>query len=299
MLNKKPIFVIAFTRGGSNILVNLIRSHPDVCSPRRETQQVFKGKPEEPVSVKLDKAKNYLPIKVLQKEDIFSPSMWTDRKPVAPLIKTFVDRTLYYEKMKATSIFHNYYKFEDVRYQKSEIKDSRLICKNVDGLIFLTGLFAEMYPDATFIALVRNGLAVCEGHIRRGKNPAEIAHKYNLGCQRMIEDSNRIQNYHIIRFEDIFENPQTSLEKIYAWAGLDLNQVEKIRLETKAATRSDGTRAHVKGAAQKTLAWYPKDEFQSHFVAGVNDNQINRLSEDDKKTILAHAGETLRHFSYV
>ena len=44
MLNKRPIFIIGFARGGTNIILNLLRSHPDVCSPRGETDQVFRGK---------------------------------------------------------------------------------------------------------------------------------------------------------------------------------------------------------------------------------------------------------------
>ena len=50
MFNQKPIFIVAFARGGSNILLNLLRSHPEVCSPRGETHEVFRGKGDDPVA---------------------------------------------------------------------------------------------------------------------------------------------------------------------------------------------------------------------------------------------------------
>jgi hypothetical protein len=43
MLNTAPIFVNAFARGGSMILVNLLLSHPNVCCPSGETHKVFRG----------------------------------------------------------------------------------------------------------------------------------------------------------------------------------------------------------------------------------------------------------------
>lgn len=43
MLNKKPLFINAFARGGSNILMNLLMSHPGVCVSNGETHKVFKG----------------------------------------------------------------------------------------------------------------------------------------------------------------------------------------------------------------------------------------------------------------
>ncbi len=41
MLNRKPIFIVAFVYGDSNIPQNLLRTHPDVCSPRDELNGTF------------------------------------------------------------------------------------------------------------------------------------------------------------------------------------------------------------------------------------------------------------------
>ena len=43
MLNREPIFIQGFARGGSNIIMNLLLSHPGVCLSNGETDKVFKG----------------------------------------------------------------------------------------------------------------------------------------------------------------------------------------------------------------------------------------------------------------
>jgi len=300
MLNKNPIFIVAFSRGGSNILLNFLRSHPHVCSPRGETQEVFKGKGKvEPFQARLDKAINYLPIRALQKEDIFSLDLWKKREAVGQFKKFLIDRILYKEKLKALDPSQNYYKAENLPYALEEIKESRLLCKNLDGLIFLTDMFYEMYPDATFIALVRNGLAVCEGHIRRGADSADIARKYEMGCQKIIEDSRQLPNYHVIRYEDIIANPEKCLERICFWADLDLSLVNKIRMETKPVIQANGQHSYVHGKNRKTLVWYDRDKFWTHFVEDANENQINRLTAAETKTILRCASGSLKFFSYI
>jgi Sulfotransferase family len=46
--DKAPIFVIGFLRGGTDILMNLLASHPDTRFVGRETHMVFYGKAKEP-----------------------------------------------------------------------------------------------------------------------------------------------------------------------------------------------------------------------------------------------------------
>ena len=46
-------------------MLHILRSHPDVCSPRGETNQVFYGKPDEPFLTRLSKILRYVPIMLL------------------------------------------------------------------------------------------------------------------------------------------------------------------------------------------------------------------------------------------
>jgi hypothetical protein len=160
MLNKKPVFIVAFAYGGSNLLLNMLRSHPDLCSPRGELNEVFKGKLDEPLSTRLAKAARYLPCVIAERADIFGFNDWEPRRPFKRITQRIVDRVLFDEKLRARAKSQNYYRDENAVYTPQEIAAARLLSKNLGGLIFLTPVFSRMYPDATFFGLVRNGFAV-------------------------------------------------------------------------------------------------------------------------------------------
>ena len=310
MLNQKPIFIVGFQRGGSNILLNLLRSHPDVCVPRGETQQVFKGvrwHREWPWTI-LAKRARYLPIRRNEGRDIFDIEDWTPRERWSEESQRRIDRIFYSEKQKARSPNQNRYKSEGVDYTRAELADSRLLTKNLNGLIFLSPEFARMYPDATFVALIRNGLAICEGHIRRGFEVESIARQYQAGCRQILRDVEELPNYHIFRFEDLMADPASALSAIYDCAGLDLGEVSQIRLEDKPVVTRSGERKLTSSDSRlklfatrfrpKQLLWYGVDSFSDHFHTGVNKNQIKRLDPRDREVILRHCGETLERLGY-
>lgn len=310
MLNQKPIFIVGFARGGSNILLNLLRSHPGVCSPRGETHQVFKGIRwhREPPWTILAKRWRYRAIRRLEGRDVFDVDDWTPRPPFSPETRRRVDRILYEDKLKARSTNQNRFKSQGVPYTRDELAASRLLCKNLNGLIFLSEELSRMYPDATFVALVRNGLAVCEGHIRRGWEAERIARRYRDGAQRILEDAERLPGYHIFRFEDLLADPLGSLRAIYRAADLDLTEVRQIRLEDKPVVTGSGERRLLHGGGPlalftgrfrpKRLLWYDVDTFAEHFDPGVNRHQIRRLAERDRDVVMHHCGETLARLGY-
>lgn len=290
---------MGFTRGGSNLLLNLLRSHPNVCSPRGETQEVFRGKSTEPYSVRLAKRLRYLPILMLQKQDVFSIYLWEPRKELSLISKKIIDHILYYDKIKALNPDQNLYKWKNTKYKIAEIFEARILCKNLNGLIFMTKDFAKMYPDSTFIALIRNGFAVCEGQLRRGHDLNAISQKYNLGCQQMIKDSQKIPNYFIFRFEDILINPYSTLNKIYKVSKLDIKEVKQIRLQTKKTIDKRGQHHLQKGIKEKTVIWYKVNNFGRHFNLDVNENQMKQLKNEHRSIILKNCRDSLEYFGYI
>ncbi len=299
MLNKRPIFITAFAYGGSNILLNLLRSHPDVCSPRGELNEVFKGRLEEPMRTRIVKMLRYLPCMLAEGRDIFRFNSWEPRRPFKSFTQKQVDKILFDDKLRATGTNQNKYKSENELYTKEEIAQARLLSKNLDGLILCSIEFSRMYPDAVFFGLVRNGYAVSEGHLRRGHKVEKIAKHYDVGCKQMLEDVKRIPNYHIIKYEDIIADPLASLKKIYQLAGLDIGKVKKVRLEAKKVIEADGSHQVVQKRGWKDLVWYPLEEFPKHFRADANENQIKRLTQEQKDAITRLAEPSLRHFGYL
>ena len=293
MLNKKPIFIVGLSRGGSSIILNVLRSHPGVCSPRGETNQVFYGKPDESLNTRVSKIFRYLPIMIRQREHLFSPHVHRKRRPLSPQNMEAIDRVLFREKLLAIDDTQNRYRAEGVEYTVEEIREARLLCKNLDGLVFTTPLFASMYPDATFFGLVRNGLAVCEAHIRRGISASAYGKLYAHVCGQLATDARRLPNFHVVRYEALTNETIDTAQQIFKLAGLDGNRVEKYRL----VVGNEGDQQRTGGTASN-LAWYSPQEFAETIATGIDEEQIRRLSPKDRDDFLKEAGNVMEILGY-
>jgi len=291
MLNRNPIFIVGLSRGGSSVMLNIFRSHPDVCSPRGETQEVFGGKGNEPLATQLAKRLRYLPVVFRQGEDVFSMRRFRPRRPLRPQSGERIDRVLFEEKLRATDTTQNRYKSEGVEYTPEEIRCTRLLCKNLDALAFTTELFADMYPDATFFGLVRNGLAVCEGHVRRGGSAEGYGRLYAAVAGRIAADAERLDNFHIVRYETLTTDTLETVADVFAKSRLDPTAVEKFRLVV-----GDGART---GGSAERLEWYTPEAFAEVVAPRFNEEQIRKLPGAARDAFLRHAGDAMRQLGYL
>ena len=96
----------------------------------------------------------------------FNQWNFRDRKKVSSKTISFIDEKLY--EMKLSTKVHNdmKFKYENVEYNLDEIRKSRIVIKNNNGLIYLTNLFREIYPDSIFLSLVRSPASLYESHLR-------------------------------------------------------------------------------------------------------------------------------------
>jgi hypothetical protein len=298
MLNKAPIFVNGFKYGGTNLIMNLLASHPDVCLLSGETQCVFNSSGGRHRLDKWSRRLFYRPIKLSSGKKVFHNTKDIDTpRRLAPFMKPYVDLFFFIDKITADK---NEYKSENVRYSREEVRKSRFLAKNVNGLVLASDLFSEMYPDATFIALVRNGLALCEGFMRRGWTAAESGRMYETVCRKMIEDSRKIPNYHLVRFEDMVRDPLGFMKKIYSFAGLDEGRVAKVRLQAKRSMNKDGTRSYTFGGSKdRETHWFPVEEIRNYFRGDVNKNQIEQLGAGDREIFLQQAGSSMEKLGYL
>jgi hypothetical protein len=298
MRNRRPIFLLGFARGGTNLVLNLLRSHPEVCSPRGETHEVFRGKPTEPAAVRRAKRLRALPIRLLERRDVFDAGDWTPRPRLRALSRRWIDRILHAEKLRAREDGQNRWKAEGVEYTAEELARARLLCKNVNGLILCSRALAGIWPDASFVALVRDGRAVCEGQVRRGLTLAEAARRYEIGCRAIARDAEALPHYHVLRYEDLVASPQETLKRLYEAVDLELDAVPKLRLETKGVIDVDGVHRIVLGAGEKRLLWYDRNDFGRHLRRDANVNQLARLSDAEKEQIAVRCAWSLAHFGY-
>ncbi len=298
MLNKRPIFINAFARGGSNILMNLLLSHPQVCLTSGETQKVFKGTRWDPLWRKIKKRVCYdYPIRLVVGQDVFGAGLLEPRKPVPLVVQRYVDRILYFGRFTAMIDSHNLYKFEGTPYTKQELAKCRLLTKGLSGLVYTVEVFREMYPDATFFGLIRNGLAVCEGNIRRGVTAVKFAQTYKAVVEKMLECNAQMPNYHLVRYEEMVKDPLRVLHRLYELAELDVRELQKVRLQSKAVMDRHGKHDLLRGSNRQVF-WYNLAELGELIKPDINQHQIRQLRAGDKMKFLSIAGKTMEEVGY-
>jgi hypothetical protein len=276
---RDPIFVIGFQRGGTNILTNLVASHPQIRMLGRETHQVFYGKAREPLA-KWKRRLLYSPILLGARGHLFRATHLQDRNRVPRVLLPYIDWLLFREAGRPEPTI-------------------RVLCKNVNGMALVTQVFQEMYPGATFFALVRNGLALCEGHIRRGRRAEEFARLYNRVCQRMLQDAAAMPNYHLVKFEEMVEDPVALAAQAYREVGLDATPVTRYRLQAKQSMDPEGKRSYTFGGQRdRETQWFEPADLSGCFRKDVNANQIARLAPRDRATFLQVAGRTMEQLGY-
>ena len=292
MLNRKPIFLLCFSRGGSNIFWNIFLSHPEVCSPIKETLQIFGA------GMRHHTLAGYRVALSSRQPRLFNQWNLEERRPVSQGTQELIDRTFYRWKLTTVDDPEMRYKDQNNLYTPEEIEHSRLCAKNNNGLAFLSDILLEMYPQACFFALVRHPFALYEGHKRHAisNSPAEFAEFYRRLAERMIVDSQRFARYHIIRFEDILENPLGAMKQSYRQAGLEFEAVDKIRLKAKEYLHADGKRYSDYEVGKHY--WFGFDQLNQIIDPAINVYQSHNLTNQEKDAIRSLADSCMAYFDY-
>lgn len=298
----KPIFVHGFSRGGSNLLMNLLLSHPDVCMPSGETQNVFRGKAlGDSVTNTLRKQLfNKLPVCLLSMREnnagrIFSPANYKKRG-LSDRSRDWIDRVLYQERILARHEGHNLWKAPDTEYSKAELKASRLVCKNLNGIQYIGDIFRDMYPDAVFLCLVRHPLALAESRLRRGQTIDRVVDQLLIIGEKMMSDSRQYSNYHLIKFEDMLSAPRGFLTNLYKTVDLNLSDVNHIRFQNKTSAMRNDSR-DLKGE-DRSIRWYPINDFEQHFHVDINDTQIASIPAETRQLLETKLAPLINAFGY-
>ena len=279
MKNNAPIFLNCLSRGGSNIFWNIFLSHPDSCSPIRETLELFRTDPRDP------HWEGYVVALLSGQPNLFNQWKLEPRRSVSKVMQGFIDSTLYKHKLNTLTDPEMRFKAEGQTYTREEVEHSRLVTKNNNGISFLSDMFAEMYPDATFFALLRDPIPLYESHRRRkiSNSPQEFASFYNRLLDRAISDQKRFENYHIVRFEDILANPQEMIPNLYRMAKLDPQKVSKVRFRAKPHYMRDGT--HGTNLPAMGHYWFELDQVYEILEPEINRLQAEHISQAERDQV--------------
>jgi len=243
---EKPVFIFGCCNSGTTILWESLLKHPKFSGPEVEGQDLV----ELP-----DKMKHYLG------NDTFR--LWAH--PKFGLSYYFTEND--YEPFEAEKVKAVYSKYLD--------PGKRFITKSPADTL-RARLIQSYFPDAFFIAIVRNGYAVTEGIVRKRKFDPD--RPQYAGLQTTIEDAAEqwfranivitshqkfLRKYLIIKYEDLVNITEQTIDIV-----LDFLQVSKGDFEVPV---------------------FEKDR---------NEKQIERLSINDIATISRIAGPMLLHYEY-
>lgn len=279
--DKQSIILNCFSRGGSNLLWNMFLSHPDVCSPNRETLEIFDINLRVP---KLSGLKTLLHTKDFR---FFDQWNLNQRETASISTKKYIKEKLF--EMKLSTNVHDdmKFKYENVEYNLDEIRKSRIVIKNNNGLIFLTDLFREIYSNPIFFALVRHPAALYESHLRRRTPASKTVESficfYRIIVSKMLEDFQSVKKYHIIKFEEIIRDPLNLIEKIYQLSNLDISKIDKFRFRAKPYTHRGGE--HFSKIPAYKHYWFKKSDVTSFLEPNVNKYQLESLKNETIKKI--------------
>lgn len=280
-LSGRVVILNGMQRGGTNIVWNLLQSHPALVSPVYETGQV-----------------------------IFP--LWMGRGRLGRLARTGfrlavraripaalaqVDAALHRYKLCTLEHEDNRYKSPCEIYRRSEIEASVLVTKSLGDDVVLTPALADYFPDSRCISVVRNGLAVAEGWIRRGATPGHAAAAYVRFTREVFCQERVLPRHLVVKFEDCLADPVGQLQRMCRFIGVDSAEIGKIRLKAKSVVDAAGNHRTAFGEEGRKI-WIDAAEVRSYLDSSVTENQVRRLPGEVRDEVVAIAGDAMRHLGY-
>lgn len=281
------------------MLMNLLASHPQVCTVG-ETHQLFKGSNilDSRLQIVTKSVMRDLPLMLATGQDFLSPRNISDRSGAPKVAAWLLRRVFEASKRRSNHAHLNQFKSPGVLYSQAEIDSSRMLAKNLDGTVLVSDLLRKIYPKCRFVGMTRHGLAVCEGHMRRGRSVEQVGEMYAKVAGKIIHDARTVDNYQLVRFEDLVANPIETLDKIFEQLGLDPALVGDVRLQERKLVAEDGQHRLRQDCAEWDVRWLSKSDLPGEFDPDVNNRQIERLTEEQRREFLSYSSDVMAQLGY-
>lgn len=294
---RKPVFLVGLSRGGTNQILNILRSHPATYWPEGEFGEIFRPYPRKVNLKEVRKFLYYLPILVTAGDVIHST-----RAPKAPRIRLSQSQRRRVHNAVRSSVGRHYnsvLRFKEALSERQLIvyaRPERLFVKLLDYNMALIETLSEMYPEARFVGLIRDGRAVIEGHLARGASLDEAVKLYNYVAERLIGLETSLDGVAVWRFEDVCANPEHTINEMLRFCELDPDVQHGVHMQDKKRVYSEnGERVHV----EKVSRYLPLSELKTHLRADVNESSIARLTTDQLNTIDSLCKSALEYYGYL
>ena len=273
----RPIFILGISqRSGTNYLHDLLRKHPDSYSPGTIWEDFFI---------------HYSDLLIQYSDSVFKRWKWKEGK-VEKHVKTSLYRSL------GDGL---------VSFLSSQGSGMRLITKT-PSVVNIHNFFL-LFPEAYLLVLVRDGRAVVESRVKTFSESYDSAiHRWATAAETILKFDCKNKaitpNYLIVKYEDLWNDAETELRKIFSFVGLDDQLYDfdsALNLPVRGSSVFHGnqnSQVHWKPLPRTpefdpTKRWKHWNRFlheKFNYIAG---KQLMQLGYKEKKYI------TFRHFWFI
>lgn len=303
-----PVIINAFSRGGSNIVWNLLLSHPRFISPLVETHQMFLGTHGAAGlgrNLSFDLKNRQLCFSprldgghLMANFGALSPSNYAHRK-LSDRFKESLPRIIQHHAERMLQ--HPYLKFKspEETYQAGDLNQARISLKSINGTIFLTPELVQVFPDAVVMGLVRNGLALWEARSRRGtfRSAKKFGYLYCKMIEEMENQAETLPNAHVLKFEQIFEDFEAFLKQYEVITGEEFDSLESFRFKIKRHYDKSGN--YVSVDDPEAMEWVPREKLFEFLNPKTSVMQIDKVAKDERDSFLSEARSVMERYGYL
>lgn len=273
MKNSKVIVISGFARGGTNIVWNILQSHPEIVAPPCETGEIFKNSPI---------------LSLLNTRGLYKHLNLSSR---------IIDYILFCYKMKSFNHPDNRYRSEGTLYSRKQMEQSVLCLKSVNDDILITDLLVNIYPDIYFIGLTRNGYSLADGYVRRGQTGGKAGQLYHRIAMEMQRYAAVLPNFKIVSFEKVVQEPFEVAQDLFKFVGVHPQELKMLRLKSKRIINNEGEHNPAFGDEHRKY-WFSRESISQIIDPDINQRQRSNLT-DQMITEFNHEAESaLRFFGY-
>lgn len=264
-----PIFLIGLQRSGTTQAWNILQSQPDTLWPAGELHQVLRpGRAmlnlrANPGFVALQYARVALQSGDLLK--IHHPSPPNRLQKHARWLHQGLLRAIQ-ENQEQRRAFR-----ADLCTPKA--CSDRLLLKVMNYGAALWSDLAFIYRDATFIFVIRDLVAICEGHLARGQDPAKTIALCNAYARICTEILNGATKVYAFSFEDFLAQPEQAAEALLRAAGYRPYAHDEVVVQDRTRTQDK----HGKIVSKDCLRQLALNELADHVRPDVNRAAYARL----------------------
>lgn len=288
-MSRQLFLVSGFSRGGTNILWNLICSHQKVLTTGIELNEIY-GPSRTNISFLWKLVIEFFAISGL---------------PVPKFVAVFSERRI--TSFSKTHAEHSWGRWKtptDI-YSENEILKFPICTKSVnswarDKLFALmkrnfalkyNSLLLRSFGRVKTIYLIRDSESQCNGWMRRGCKPYEAGKWYRKIVDVMLKDhSNRPNDVLFVRFQDLLFDTLPTLVTVYDFLELDKQELSSFHLKLKKVLQADGSH-EVANGQEGDMVWIARNDLSTFLDTGVDARQREKLDASEKNELYKGLGD--------